>query len=302
MPAISIQLRRDRKARPWVVRYADGDRHRSTSFRTKAEAQLFAAQLRTDQALGEWVSPDAGRVPLEQWVEEWLAAYVGRASSTQARARSALRAHVLPRFGDRHLSTITRFDVARMVNEIVAAGRSPATAEKTLRTMSAVMAGAVDARLIRDNPCRGVRPPRAASRHEPRFLTPAEVEVLAACLRAPYDLLARFTAYTALRWGEVAALRVGDVDLLRRVVTVGRSLERSGTVKDTKNHSRRRVHLEAVLTDEVAAHMRGLGLQVHDLLWSAPEGGPLSYTNFRRRVWRPAVLASGSILRCGITT
>lgn len=159
----------------------------------KADAQLFAAQLRTDQAAGDWVSPDAGRVPLGQWADEWLAAYVGRAASTQA--LSALRAHILPRFSERHLSAVTRFDVARMVNEIVAAGRSPATAEKALRTMSAVMAAAVDARLIRDNPCRGVRPPRGASRQDPQFLTPSEVEVLAAHLGAPYDLLVRFAAY-----------------------------------------------------------------------------------------------------------
>ncbi|MBA2528501.1 MAG: hypothetical protein H0V19_00815 [Euzebyales bacterium] len=71
-----------------------------------------------------------------------------------------------------------------MVNEIVASGRSPATAEKALRTMSAVMAAAVDARLILDNPCRGVRAPRAASRHQPRFLTPGEVERLATYARA----------------------------------------------------------------------------------------------------------------------
>ena len=132
MPAISIQFRRDRKSKPWVVRYVDGLSHRSSSFRTKTDAQLFAARLRTDQAAGEWISPDAGRMPLGQWADEWLAAYVGRASSTQARARSALRAHVPPRFADRHLSAVTRFDVERMVNEIVAAGRSPATAEKAL--------------------------------------------------------------------------------------------------------------------------------------------------------------------------
>ncbi|CAN5897408.1 site-specific integrase [soil metagenome] len=275
------------------MRYADGSSHRSSSFRTKADAQLFAAQVRTDQAVGEWVSPDAGRVPLGHWSDEWLAAYVGRASSTQARARSALQAHILPRFADRHLSAVTRFDVERMVNEIVASGRSPATAEKTLRTMSAVMAAAVDARLIRDNPCRGVRAPRAASSHQPRFLTPGEVEILAACVRPPYDLLVRFTAYTGLRWGEVGALRVADVDVLRGAVTVARSLERGGTVKDTKTHSRRTVHLEKALRHEVAAHIQSFGLAAGDHLWTASQGGPLSYTNFRRRVWQSAVMASG---------
>ena len=293
MPAISIQFRHDRKAKPWVVRYADGTHHRSASFRTKADAQLFAAQIRTDQATGEWISPDAGRVPVRDWAAEWLAAYVGRAASTQDRARSVLRAHILPRFAERHISAITRFDVERMVNEIVAAGRSPATAEKVLRTMSALMAAAVDARLIRDNPCHGVRAPRAASRHAPRFLTPGEVDRLAAAARPPYDLLLRFTAYTGLRWGEVAALRAGDVDLLRRTVTVARSLERRGTVKDTKTHSRRVVHLEPALAEDLAAHVQRQTLGPADLLWSAPAGGPLSYTNFRRRVWHRAVVGAG---------
>jgi hypothetical protein len=50
------------------------------------------------------VSPDAGKVPLERWASEGLAAYVGRAASTQERARSILRTHLLPRFGDVHLN------------------------------------------------------------------------------------------------------------------------------------------------------------------------------------------------------
>jgi hypothetical protein len=50
--------------------------------------------------MGEWVSPDAGRVPLERWAEEWLAAYVGRARSTQERARSILRTHIIQLLAD----------------------------------------------------------------------------------------------------------------------------------------------------------------------------------------------------------
>jgi hypothetical protein len=49
-----------------------------------------------------------------------------------------LRADILSRCAGRHLNAITRFDVERMVNEIVAARRSPATAEKALRIAEAV--------------------------------------------------------------------------------------------------------------------------------------------------------------------
>jgi len=64
-------------------------------------------------------------------------------------------------------------------------------------------------------------------------------------------------------------------------------------VKDTKTHSRRVVHLEKALRDEVAAHIQSHALGSADHIWTAAQGGPLSYTNFRRRVWRPAVVASG---------
>ncbi|MBA2528502.1 MAG: site-specific integrase [Euzebyales bacterium] len=103
----------------------------------------------------------------------------------------------------------------------------------------------------------------------------------------------RFTAYTGLRWGEVAALRVGDVDLLRGAVTVARSLERGGTLKDTKTHGRRIVHLEQALRNELAVHIQTELLLPADHVWTAAQGGPLSYTNFRRRVWQPAVMAAG---------
>ena len=38
----------------------------------------------------------------------------------------------------------------------------------------------------------------------------------------------RFLAYTGLRWGEMAALRVCDFDMLRRRVNVSRSVTESG--------------------------------------------------------------------------
>lgn len=202
------------------------------------------AQLRTDQAAGEWVSPDAGRVPLGQWAEEWLAAYVGRAASTQARARSVLRAHVLPRFADRNLSAITRFDVERMVNEIVAAGRSPATAEKALRTLSAVLAAAVNARLIRDNPaaaCGLPAPPAATSRASslrPRWRpSPPASGRPTTCSCASR----RTPACAGVRSPRCAS-PTSTCSAAR--CAWARSLERGGAEKDTKTHSRRVVHLE----------------------------------------------------------
>ena len=58
------------------------------------------------------------------------------------------------------------------------------------------------------------------------FLTAAQVEQLAAVIAAPYPLLVRLDADTGLRAGELAALRVGRLDLLRGACEVVESATR----------------------------------------------------------------------------
>lgn len=76
-------------------------------------------------------------------------------------------------------------------------------------------------RLIPFNPCLAVTKPKADTA-EARFLSVEEVNALAAELagQPPYDLLVRFAALTGLRAGEVAALRIQDIDRRRGEVQV----------------------------------------------------------------------------------
>jgi integrase len=65
-----------------------------------------------------------------------------------------------------------------------------------------------------------------------------------------YRLLVLFLAYTGLRWGEMAALRVGRVDFLRRRVLVSESVtpvKGVMTFGPTKGHERREVPLPRFL-------------------------------------------------------
>lgn len=67
----------------------------------------------------------------------------------------------------------------------------------------------------------------------------------------------RFLAYTGLRWGEMAALRVQDFDMLRRRVNVSRPVTESGGLvwSTPKTWKRRSVPYPAMLADELAALM-----------------------------------------------
>jgi integrase len=99
----------------------------------------------------------------------------------------------------------------------------------------------------------------------------------------------RFLAYTGLRWGEMAALRVQDFDMLRRRVNVSRSVtESSGLQWSTpKTHERRSVPFPAVLADELAAVM--VGKDRDALVFTDQRGGVLRNSNWRARVFQPAV-------------
>jgi integrase len=98
-------------------------------------------------------------------------------------------------------------------------------------------------------------------------------------------------SYTGLRWGEMAALRVQDFDVLRRRVSVSRSVTESGGLvwSTPKTWERRSVPFPAVLADELAALMVGKGRD--DLVFTDMRGGVLRNSNWRARVFEPAVQA-----------
>jgi integrase len=98
-----------------------------------------------------------------------------------------------------------------------------------------------------------------------------------------------FLAYTGLRWGEMAALRVQDFDMLRRRVNVSRSVTESNGLhwSTPKTHERRSVPFPAVLADELAALM--IGKDHGALVFTDQRGNVLRNSNWRARVFQPAV-------------
>ncbi len=111
---------------------------------------------------------------------------------------------------------------------------------------------------------------------------------------APYDTVILFLAYTGLRFGEMAALKVSDVDLDRRRVHVGPNLvEVSGRLQqDTpKSHRARSVPVPRFLLAELRSHIDGR--RSDDPLFTTAAGTPLRNSNFRHHVFDPAVKRAG---------
>jgi integrase len=140
--------------------------------------------------------------------------------------------------------------------------------------------------------------PEPLGRHRPllRFLDPDELVRLAAAVPADYRPTIHLAGVLGMHWSEIAGLRVGRVDLLRRTLEVIETVaEVEGRVMraDVKSRAARRtLELPPFLVEMLADHLarRELtGASASALVFVAPDGGPLRPANFRSRVWAPAL-------------
>src|SRR5438046_3450894 len=114
------------------------------------------------------------------------------------------------------------------------------------------------------------------------FLTHSQLDALADAAGRE-RLVILFLGYTGVRYGEMAALRVRNLDLIKRRALIAEAVaDVSGrAVFDTpKNHQRRAVPLPRFLADELAEYVAGKGPD--DYVFAAEKGGVLHLRNFRR--------------------
>ena len=200
--------------------------------------------------------------------------------------------HIQPKWRNVALAEVAPADVAAWLGGLSASGLAPATVRYIHRVLALALKYAVlDGRLSR-NPAEGVPLPRAKARPKV-FLTHAQVQQLAdEC--GEHSTLIYVLGYTGLRWGEVAALRVRDVDLMRRRLHVERAMAEvrgQAVIGTPKDHDRRSVPVPAFLVDDLAAAMAGRDPDA--LAFPAPDSGFLRNGNFRQRVFDAAAKRAG---------
>ena len=77
----------------WRVRYRASGITRSVSgFRSRTEAENFAADMATDRRRGVWIDPAGSAMPLEDWADRWVETLDVEAR-TEENYRGRLRNH-----------------------------------------------------------------------------------------------------------------------------------------------------------------------------------------------------------------
>ena len=147
----------------------------------------------------------------------------------------------------------------------------------------------------------GVMPPE----HEARFLSLAELQDIEAALPDRWQLVAPFNADVGLRLGELAALRLRDIDFMRHTVSVTATLvevskqvsgrDTSAIIDLPKTSAARRVvpTLTPEVADRLAVMAAERGLRPDDYLFTGRRGGLLRSNVWRPRVWDVAVAEAG---------
>ncbi|BBY13822.1 tyrosine-type recombinase/integrase [Mycobacterium marseillense] len=277
------------KGMRWRARFIDDNgAERAKGFQRKSDAQKFLdSEVTAKLVTGTYIEPSAGRVTVSAVYQTWFAAQSHISAKTAASRRSVWNSRVEPHWGDVLVADVRSSAVRGWVAAMVAEGTGTPIIENAFGVLRQVLGAAVEDNRIARNPCDGVKLPKR--KHADRgYLSHEQVAALASQVERDPEVV-RFLAYTGLRWGEMAALRVQDFDMLRRRVNVSRSVTESGGLQwsTPKSWERRSVPFPAVLAEELASLM--IGKARDHLVFTDLRGGVLRNSNWRTRVFRPAV-------------
>jgi integrase len=127
-------------------------------------------------------------------------------------------------------------------------------------------------------------------------LSVTQVYALADAVGLRYRALILLAAFTSLRWAELAALTPSDIDLDARNVRVTRQLyyhQAGYSFGPPKSRAGVRVvDFPDLIVPDMRKHLEWLPPRA-PLVFASSTGTPLSHSNFRNRVWLPALAAVG---------
>jgi integrase len=290
----------------WQARYPDARGAlvpAPHTFPTKTAADRYLAGVETDIGRGTWFDPRAGQQTLRCFADQWLPARRVKGGPLAPRTREVYRwqldRHILPVLGEVELrrldAAVVRSWHATMTGP---AGPGASTTAKCYRLLRAICNTAVaDGELIR-NPCAITGAGDENSAERPA-VSIGQVYALADAVGPRWRALVLLAAFCGLRFGELAALTVGRLDLLHGTVSVAasaseltRGVRHVGPPKSVAG--RRTIAIPDVITSDLQGHVaRFAQRSATGLVFVGPRGGRLRNANFGRSVWRPAVRSLG---------
>jgi len=308
-----------------AIWYEDGQRRQCESV---SEDRLAARLDRVTERLA------AGALNLERPGADLIAHYLAPdrlpAENRWSRKHAHTQRRLCERFAAPVIGAVTCQDItARHVQQIVNAPPTPGEGRRVQGMISALVSAGIEGGYLINQRLakvhwqagdRALPAPRVSVAGESvLFVDPAEIpadadmtrlgQALAAGRHGDRDeLMANTAAYSGLRWGELAALTIAQVDPAARVISVDRKVvEVAGHLylEAPKNRKRRQTIYPRTtpagypLADRLAARLEqaraeeAAGINPLGLVFPSPAGKHWRTSNYGRQVLKPAYLAAG---------
>lgn len=324
-PGTMVCGTRHGQGKRWRAAWVDHEgQQRAKAFTNKADAQTHIDGVKTDLKTGTYVDPQRSAVTFGTTADAWLMTKeaANRAPKTVEGYRGLLEVAILPKWESHPLRDIDHERLQQWFTwlptnpaarkhpkrdkdgEVIETGLSPARVIQIHQVMHQVFAYAIRCKYLAVNPADNIQKP-SKPQSKDVALTHGQVRTLAdaigraeAAIRhradtapartSPEGLAAmvRLLAYAGLRFGECAALRVGDIDVTNRRIVVDKQITQvrgKGRIEgDTKTHQVRRV---PILTTELADALAPVieGRDPGEYLFPGPDGNAMTIGWFMAR-------------------
>ncbi|MBA9007222.1 tyrosine-type recombinase/integrase [Thermomonospora cellulosilytica] len=250
------------------------------TFSSKKKADKAWQDKEAELRQGRVGDPSRGQMTLRKYAEDvWLPNHRIE-PKTREKYTGYLDKHIFPELGPMKMADIFPEHIRQWITKLQAAGVSPWVIQSCKSSiLNALFTTALNDQIIYIHPCRGVKIPTVPS--TPRtIITPEQFDVLYQALGEPdHRLLVETDIETGLRWGELIELRVKDLDLATRMLTVSRKAteispkfhpdgKRFLITRYPKDKEFRRLKLSKQITKKLQAHIDAHRLGPEDLLFA----------------------------------
>ena len=280
-----IETVHGKHGRSYKVRYRNSvGGQTSRTFRKLTEARAFKNEIDIARRNGSVGAKRADQVTFSELAAEWVSSRHHR-PTTARRRDGILNKHLLPALGATTLNRIRHTHLQDLVGQWTASGLAPNTVRQHVQILHSIFERAVNDDILNKNPTAGLTLPRTGHK-KVRALTPAEATALKEATEADYAPIVEILLATGCRWSELEDMNVEDFSPKEGTVHVRRSKTAAGE---------RTIELDAKQTTIITKHLlaTGRGGEVGGPLFTSPDGKRLNYSNFRTRVFQPAVERAG---------
>jgi integrase len=291
----------------------DGKRESLGTYRTKTEAERALVRAEAEQIEGAWEPTPDNPGTVAEWGEKWLAEAHHLKPKTVAGHIQMLHKHVLPRWGNAPITSVTKAGIREWVGDLITGGCKPDVIRCSVDALRLSCKAALEAGIISTDPVIGISLPRRPKR-EMHPLTVEQIEALAEAISHPelkpggngarvgrserpdLGLAVRLAAYTGLRAGELWAIRRKHVDLDHRIIRVMESVTEVGgelIFGSTKTGANRAVTWPASLDEAIANHLATRPDDPDALVFVSTTDTPMRHSGFMKRSFKPALERAG---------